>query len=94
MEQFFEFHENSNSEVVLKSIRSGICSFPSILRLIIAYGNIKVQKSGKVLKLWHVNANSVDVMRLNILSWGLLDPIGTSRVKIGKAETTKLEVLH
>ena len=38
------------------------------------------KKSGKVLKLWHVNANSVDVMRLNILSWGLLDPIGTSRV--------------
>ena len=35
---------------------------------------------GKVLKLWHVNANSVDVMRLNILSWSLLDPIGTSRI--------------
>ena len=77
MEQFFEFHENSNSEVVLKSIRSGICSFPSILQLKIAYGNIKIRK---VLKLWHVNANSVDAMRLNILSWGLLDPIGTSRV--------------
>ena len=42
---------------------------------------LKYKKSGKVLKLWHVNANSVDVMRLNILSWGLLDPIGTSRVK-------------
>ena len=27
-------------------------------------------------------ANSVDVMRLNILSSGLLDPIGTSKVKI------------
>ena len=42
---------------------------------------LKYKKSGKVLKLWHVNANSVDVMRLNILSWGLLDTIGTSRVK-------------
>ena len=42
---------------------------------------IKYKKSGKVLKLWHVNANSVDVMRLNILRWGLLDPIGTSRVE-------------
>ena len=41
---------------------------------------LEYKKSGKVLKLWHVNANSVDVMRLNILSWGLLDPIGTSRV--------------
>ena len=67
-----EFHENSNSEVVLKSIQSGICSFPSILRLKIAYG--------------HVNANSVDVIRLNILSWDLLDPIGTSRVKGNKIE--------
>ena len=51
MEQFFKFHENSNSEVVLKSIRSGICSFPSILRLKIAYGNIKVQKVRKSLKI-------------------------------------------
>ena len=42
---------------------------------------LKYKKSGKVLKLWHVNANSVDIMRLNILSWGLLDPIGTSRIK-------------
>ena len=42
---------------------------------------LKYKKSGIVLKLWHVNANSVDVMRLNILSEGLLDPIGTSRVK-------------
>ena len=39
---------------------------------------LKYKKSGKVLKLWHVNANSVEVMRLNILSWGLY-PI-TSRV--------------
>ena len=39
-------------------------------------------KRGNVLKLWHVNANSVDVMRLNILSSGLLDPTGTSRVKV------------
>ena len=38
---------------------------------------LKYKKSGKVLKLWHVN-DSVDVM--NILSSGLLDPIGTSRV--------------
>ena len=38
---------------------------------------LKYKKTGK---LWHVNANSVDVMRLNILSWGLLDPIGTSKV--------------
>ena len=38
------------------------------------------KKLGIVLKLWHVNANSVDVMRLNRLSSGLLDPIGTSRV--------------
>ena len=45
---------------------------------------LKYKKSGKVLKLWHVNANSVDVIRLNILSWGLLDPIGTSRVKLCK----------
>ena len=52
MEQFFEFHENSNSEVVLKSI---------------AYGNIEVQKV-RVLKLWPVNANSVDIM--STLSWG------------------------
>ena len=36
---------------------------------------LKYKKTGKVLKLWHVNANSVDVMRLNILSWGLLDPM-------------------
>ena len=43
---------------------------------------LKYKKSGKVLKLWHVNANSVDVMRLNILSWGLLDPIGTYRVNL------------
>ena len=42
---------------------------------------LKYKKSGKVLKLWHVNANSVDVVRLNILGWGLLDPIGTSRVR-------------
>ena len=41
---------------------------------------LKYKKSGKVLKLWHVNAISVDVIRLNRLSWGLLDPIGTSRV--------------
>ena len=41
---------------------------------------LNYKKSGKVLKLWHVNANSVDVMRLNILSLGLLDPICTSRV--------------
>ena len=27
-------------------------------------------------------ANSVDIMKLNILSSGLLDPIGTSRVKV------------
>ena len=40
------------------------------------------KKSGIVLKLWHVNANSVDVMRLNILSSGLLDPIGTSKVTL------------
>ena len=46
---------------------------------------LKYKKSGKVLKLWHVNASSADVMRLNILSWGLLDPIGTSRVKYEKA---------
>ena len=39
------------------------------------------KKSGIVLKLWHDSANSVDVMRL-ILSSGLLDPIGTSRVLI------------
>ena len=38
------------------------------------------KKSGIVLKLWHFNANSVDVLRLNILSSGLLDPIGTSLV--------------
>ena len=36
---------------------------------------LKYKKSGKVLKLWHVNANSVDIMRLNILSWGLLTPL-------------------
>ena len=43
---------------------------------------LKYKKSGKLLKLWHVNANTIDVMRLIILSWGLLDPNGTSRVKL------------
>ena len=37
------------------------------------------ERSGIVLKLWHVNAISVDVMRLNILSSGL-DPYDGSRV--------------
>ena len=35
-------------------------------------GNIKLQKVRKSLKLWHVYANSVDVMRLNMpsgVSW-------------------------
>ena len=35
------------------------------------------KKSGIVLKLWHVNANSDDVVRLNILSSGLLNPYGS-----------------
>ena len=39
------------------------------------------KKSGIVLKLWHVNANSVDVMRLNILNLGMWNPYGSSRVK-------------
>ena len=43
-------------------------------------GYERIECTRKVLKLWHVNANSVDVMRLNILSWSLLDPIGTSRI--------------
>ena len=46
------------------------------------------KKRGNVLKLWHVNANGVYVMRLNILSSGLLDPIGTSRVKLAKSSLT------
>ena len=51
------------------------------------------EQSGIVLKLWHVNANSVDVMRLNILSSGLLNPYGSSRVKtfVGNRITEILE---
>ena len=48
----------------------------------------------KCLKLWHVNANSVDVMRLNILSSGLLDPIGTSRVKVFPLHTSANSASH
>ena len=51
------------------------------------------KKSGIVLKLWHVNDNSVDVMRLNILSLGLLDPIGTSRVNAISRRSTPEIVL-
>ena len=37
----------------------------------------------------NVNANSVDVMRLNILSSGLLGPIGTSRDKQPEGQAQK-----
>ena len=43
---------------------------------------LKYKKSGKVLKLWHVNANGVDVMRLNILSSGLLVLPGLNHAKV------------
>ena len=57
-----QFHENSNSEVVIKSIPNGIVASPAFIDSKWHTAILSHVKSGVVLKLWHVNADSVDVM--------------------------------